>query len=128
MKKVLLREALSIARGEMGHHPEWSFYMHWSFIVAENRIVEWGTNAPGDPPKHFGYHPQSKIHSELRAWNRAKGLLAGAPFSLINIRLNRRGEWRMSAPCAPCQGWLESVGCRKIWFTTPNGWAQMECS
>lgn len=127
MKKRLLDEALAIARRTSLKHPERRHYMHWTFIVADGKIIEWATNKVGEPPVHFGYHWRRvapKLHAEYIAFKRARGLLDG-PFDVINVRLNRRGAMRMSAPCEVCGVWLKAVGCRNMWFTTDMGWASL---
>ena len=127
MKKKLLHQALKIARSEHATHPEWQNYMHWTFIVQHNQLLEWGTNVEGDPPPGMGYHQRAKIHSELRAYRRGKGLLdRNADWSIINVRLSRQGEIKISAPCETCVSWLSAVGARKAAFTTPSGWASLK--
>jgi hypothetical protein len=124
MKKILLTNAIRIANGEI---PTVDVQKpHWTFIVADNQIIEWGRNLmDAHPPVHFGYSPHSKLHSEYVAFKRARGLLNGNEFDIINIRLNKRGEWRMSMPCSSCWNWLTAVGCNRAFFTTPNGWAKL---
>lgn len=127
MKKKLLTQALNHCQRSLHEHPQWFHYMHWTFVVQRSKIIEWGVNCEGDPPFGMGYHRNSKIHSELSAFRRAKGLLdRDQGWSIINIRLSRRNEFKMSAPCRTCFTWLSSVGCEKAWFTTSSGWAQIK--
>lgn len=103
-------------------HPQYSHYLHYSFIIQDNKIIEWGTNQEGVPPRHFGYHSRvtvPKLHSELVAYRKGRGLLKkGKPFEMLNIRVNRHNELKIAAPCVVCQEWLASVGCTLVWFTT----------
>lgn len=124
--KQQLKQALILAQSRFHQHPQFQHYLHWSFVVQGGKLIEWGTNREASPPKHFGYHHHSKIHSELDAYKKARGLLNPGPFALINIRLSRRGELRMSAPCPTCAEWLRSVGCDQVWFSTPSGWARLK--
>lgn len=125
MTNKLLAEAHRQSQQQLAKHPEFHHYMHWSFVVQNNQIVESGVNRTGIPDPQWGYKPNSKIHSELSAYKKARLLLNRGPFDLINIRLTRQGEWKLSMPCETCAGWLESSGCRKVWFTTPSGWASL---
>lgn len=128
MKSSLLREALRISLVTLPKNRQ--RYKHWSFIIQGNSMVEYGTNIDSVPPVHFGYHNRiedglPKLHSEIRAWRKAKGLLAPIGFEVINIRLNTNGEWRNSRPCSACQELLQALGCFKVWYTTNNGWKSL---
>jgi len=126
MKKTLIREALKIAQFELDSHPEFSHYLHWTFIVKDNQLLEWGTNKAGAVPAFLGYNPNTaKQHSEFVAYRRAKGLLKGEPFGIINVRLSRQGEMKNSQPCEICHNWLSLVGCNRVVFSTPLGWAKL---
>jgi hypothetical protein len=132
MKKSILEIALRTALKELSSHPEFENYLHWSFIVSNNSIIEWATNNNGNNiPIHFGYHArlnwdgQPKTHAEFAAFKRARGLLTpNKKFECVNIRLNRRGEIRMAAPCSCCSAFLCEMGCSKFYFTTAAGWAK----
>lgn len=125
MRKQLLNQSARVALANAHKHPEHQHYLHWSFIVQNNQIVEWGVNRTGIPDPQWGYKPNSKIHSELSAYKKARLLLDRGPFDLINVRLNRQGLIKLSAPCVTCAGWLAANGCRKVWFTSPAGWASI---
>ena len=129
MKSSLLREALRISLETLPKNRQ--KFKHWSFVVQGGKIVESGTNCNEVPPIHYGYHDRiegnnPKIHSEIRAWRKARGLLdKSQSFEIINVRLNSRGEWRNSRPCAVCQDIMGAVGCCKVWFTTDKGWKSL---
>lgn len=121
MKTTILRECLRIATTKLTENI--NTYRHWSFVVQNNKIVEWGMNcSAGDAPLQLGYSPHSRLHSELVAYKRAKGLIGKKKFDMINVRFSKRGEWRMAKPCEVCWGWLQEVGCKKVWWTTEGGW------
>ena len=134
MKKTILRDALRIARDKLAGHPQYKFFCHYAFIVQDNKIVEWATNTELEPPKHLGYHTRlsqadtahPKAHAEFNAYKKAKGILDHSkPFECINIRLNKVGEMKMSAPCCCCQTFLDELGCSTVYFSTDNGkWAK----
>jgi hypothetical protein len=104
------------------------FYIHYTFIVQDNKIIEYGVNRPGEPPIHYGYHAfngyKPKIHSEIDAYKKAKGLLVPNKwFEIVNIRLNKQGKIRMSKPCFCCENILRELGCKKFYFSHNTGFA-----
>lgn len=123
MKKSLLNQALQIAESKLLYHTEESF-LHWSFVVQRNKILDYGTNCKLIPPIHLGYHrwgraTPPKTHSEVRAYHKAKGLLDDKKeFQLINVRLTKSGEIRNSQPCECCYNLLKELGCCKFYFST----------
>lgn len=127
MKRSILKECLRIAVRKNDTHPEYGNYQHFAFVIQSNKIVEWATNMPGPAEAVFGFSPtRHKIHAESAAYKRARGILDKADrFEVVNVRLNRRNETRISAPCACCSRLLQAVGCSKIWFTTDVGWATL---
>lgn len=123
MKAKILTYCLHHAYTYLPKHPQYNYYPHYSYIIQNNTLIEWGTNQEGAPPIHFGYNSQSrcpKLHSELVAYRKARGILNNEPFDMLNIRLNRQRQLRLSAPCSACQQWLASVGCRSVWFSTED--------
>lgn len=127
MKKSLLDVALYTARKKLPLHPELGRFLHYSFVVQNNKIIEWATNAGKcEPPRHYGYHKadityRPKYHAEIRAYRRAKGLLNGNPFQIINIRLNKQGVLRLSKPCRCCFDLMTVLGCTKFYYSYKNG-------
>lgn len=124
MNNTLIKNCNTLALLHLPKHPQYAYYPHYSFIIQHNTLIEWGTNMAGLPPAHFGYQSQSrapKLHAEFVAYRKARGLLTTKPFEVYNIRLNRQGSVKLSAPCGVCQQWLASVGCSIVWFTTDYG-------
>lgn len=121
MKATITRECVNIARKHVKDHPE-RYFLHFSFIVQANQIVEWAMNRTHTPPQYMGYYDYSKLHSESLAYKRAKGLLRkDESFEIVNIRLDRKGNFRNSLPCLCCMRWLKELGCRHILFSTNAG-------
>mgnify|MGYP002813962944 CR=1 FL=1 len=130
MKKQILRETLRIAYSNLSKHPQLQCYPHSSFIVQHNQIKEWDTKHTYEPPVHYGYHKRidngrPKFHAEIATYIKARGLLNGEPFSCINIRLNKSGELKISAPCNCCYAILTALGCGEFWYTSMNGWKRI---
>ncbi|MEN9919956.1 MAG: hypothetical protein RL662_2392 [Bacteroidota bacterium] len=129
MKNGLIRESLRIARSKLSSHSQFFNFPHFSFIIQNNKIIEWKTNSNAIPAIHLGYKldgGMSKTHAEVNAYRAAKGLLnQNKPFEIVNLRLNRQGEIRMSAPCKCCFTFLQTMGCSQCWFSTDFGMAKI---
>jgi hypothetical protein len=127
VKRTILRECLRIAKAKLPRHPQFAYYPHFSFIIQDNKLIEWATNTSHQPPIHLGYEARimdgkAKTHAEFNAYRRAKGILiSGAPFECVNIRLNKQGEMKMSAPCSCCHAFLGELGCINCYFTNGDG-------
>lgn len=135
MNKKLLRDCLRIAREKHSHHPEKEIgnFLHTSFVIFEGKIVSCGHNRSHAPAVHMGYasrladslHPP-KTHSEISAWKKARGLMYGKSFQMVNIRLNDAGDPKISEPCAVCAGLLPILGCSGIYYTNGiDGWSKL---
>lgn len=130
MKKSLIHASLAIAHSKKESHPEFQHFIHFTFIVQDNKIVEWGRNHKGEPALHHGYRHgkdfQSKIHSEMDAYKKAKGLLDKTkPFEIINIRLNKKGLLRLSKPCKCCFNLMKEFGCRTFYYSSEIGFLKI---
>lgn len=123
MKKSLLTDALRIVSAKFKNHTE--KYIHFSFIVQENKIIEYGVNRHTLPAKHWGYDKKCndstfvpKLHSEIDVYQRAKGLLnRNRHFNIINVRVNKEGKLRISKPCICCYNLLKELGCKDFYYT-----------
>lgn len=132
MNKNILKECVRLSKRQNNadKHPQFHNYIHWSFIVQDNMIVEIGKNKQGKPKyTNFGYIKTAKIHSEHDVYEKAKGLLKkNRPFEIVNIRLNKQGDLRLSKPCACCCKFLDFIGCKTVWFSTEVGFAKLRLS
>jgi len=124
MKKSILHEALAIAQRTV--HTE--NFRHFTFIVQNNKIVEFGKNNKREPERHYGYHSRlldcwysPKTHSEIHAYKKARGILDKKPFGIINIRLNKRNELRISKPCSCCYQIMKELGCSEFYYSCDFG-------
>jgi hypothetical protein len=78
-----------IAKDYLHKHPQ--PYRHYTFIVQNRRIVEWGIKRTGSPMTHVGYADHTKIHSELDAYSKARGIMDKDYFEAVNIRITKSG-------------------------------------
>jgi tRNA(Arg) A34 adenosine deaminase TadA len=127
VKRTILRDTVRIALEKLPRHSQLLYYPHFTFIVQGNKIIEWGMNSEGVPPIHLGYNERiqwgmPKVHSEYNAYRKAKGILqSNKTFEIVNIRLNRSQQMRMSAPCECCYAFLGELGCTRCYFSTDCG-------
>lgn len=126
MKQSILYECLAIAKKKVPNHKYIGRKYHYSFIIADNSILEYSPNTNHVVPKHFGYEAriggnEAFCHSEIAAYQKAKGLLLGRKFEIVNIRLNKSGEIRLSKPCSVCFTVLRGLGCKKFYFSSEIG-------
>jgi hypothetical protein len=131
MQKGILRECLRDALKNVANHDQYKHYIHYSYAIVGNAIWCVGKNKSDTPLIHFGYTqrvPDPKIHSELDAYKKLRKMLpiAKTEWELVNVRVNRSGEMKISKPCEVCQEWLRSIGCKRVTYTTETGWETWE--
>lgn len=130
MKKSILDDCLRDAKKRIHKHPEYENYMHWSFIIKDNKIISKGVNHNTEPHKKFGYHElkrgldfRPKFHSELDSIVSSKRNVRES--IMINIRLSKSGEIKTSLPCKSCRRILKIFGIKKCYFTTEYNWGYL---
>ena len=126
MKRAVLEECHRIALSNIKQkkHPQWSCYKHFSFIIQDGKIVEWGMNRLAEPL--LGYPAHGKLHAECDAYFKARGLLDNSEFfEVVNIRMGISGQLKISKPCTCCQQFLKRLNCREVWFSTELGFARL---
>lgn len=97
---------------------------HFSFIVLRNTIVAIGTNSytKTHPVALNAYFIYGGIHSEVDAYLKIRWQdINLAKCDLINIRVNRFGEIRMSKPCSKCLDFVRKIGFHRVWYSDSNG-------
>jgi hypothetical protein len=131
MKKILV-EAHRVALKNLHKHPLYleGRKLHFSFVVQKNQIIDWGCNMLHEPPIHMGYSQRingakARLHSEIVAYKKAKGLLSDKKFHLINIRLNKQAQIRLSKPCICCHEILSSLGCNDFYYSMEEGFGRI---
>lgn len=123
MKRRVLKECVRIAikNNNPLNHPEYHNYKHFSFMIQNNKIVEWGMNRKGDALLYLGYPKYSKIHSEIDMYYKGSGIMGRGSFEVVNIRLSKGNEFKNSSPCSCCYAFLKKLGCKRIWFSISMG-------
>ena len=62
---------------------------------------------------------ENSLHAEQACIINARRDLKGT--SMLVIRVNKQGEFRMAKPCGMCAGFLSSVGIKEVYYTTSTG-------
>lgn len=125
MKKYLIQEMLRLCCKRLPRHHERENFPHFSFLIQSSQIVEYAENANMEPQKHYGYHHPSKpngyrpkLHAEIYAYHKAKGILEDKAFQMVNFRFNKKGIMMMSKPCKTCFHLLSCLGCDCFYFSS----------
>ena len=127
MRKILTSCMKQATKRSRTNEQRVSHYDHYSFVIAENEIVEWGRNRTFQiPPKHWGYNEHQGIHSELSAYLKAAGLLKDRDFGVVNVRLSKGLRLMNSCPCDNCKRMLESLGAKWVVYSTPEGFKKVK--
>lgn len=110
------------------HKPESSF-KHFSFIVKGTRIYSVGWNSTTKPGAmidgHRFIYPRGGAHSEADSISNLSDLNICRKGTMVNIRLNKRGQLRNSRPCYICQKIIESVGFNRVYYSTDSGFEML---
>lgn len=123
-----LHRLVEVARAMMDK-PK-STFLHFSFIIDKSKILSIGWNTVGGSTPKIGnlktFYPLGGQHSEHNSLRRLSDLNLARTSTLVNIRLNNRGEIRMSKPCDICMGLIKTVGFKKLFYSTNNGFEYMD--
>ena len=96
---------------------------HVSFILNKSKILSIGLNdykKTHPKTKEFGYHPNSKLHSELAACLRL-GLTDCEGLTIVNVRINNNGLLDNSKFCAGCSNLIKSLKFNSAYFSNERG-------
>jgi deoxycytidylate deaminase len=91
-------------------------------IFHKKKILSKAYNIPSGWKKKV--HPRFKgfrtsLHCEVVAIHNAKTDLRGS--SLLVVRINKRGDLRMSKPCQHCQLYIDYVGITTVYYIDKAG-------
>ena len=121
---LLLKAVPLVSKGVKQHHV--------AFILKGNTPIVIGVNKPKTHPKlrSKGYRPMaSHIHAELDAVIKLGKLLDKPDFScytMIVLRVGKRGEAMYSKPCPGCAHLLTNLGFKAIYYSTGLGFEELE--
>ena len=99
---------------------------HFSYLLQRSNILSIGfNNCTQTHPliKKYSKHEEIiYVHSELdaiRRFPRSPSILSKC--TLVNVRLNKKGEILLSRPCKICRHIVQSFGIRKVIWTNNKG-------
>ena len=107
--------------------------LHLSFIIYKGRIISIGQNSKKTHPMNLRNRKINKEGvdissfrgscSEWNAISRLKNLtnIPAHKCYLINIRVNKNNEIRMSMPCSSCLKLLSFFNIKKVYYSNENG-------
>jgi tRNA(Arg) A34 adenosine deaminase TadA len=119
---VNIPKLLQLARSvtsNLEHH-----WKHVSFILDGKHVVSVGWNQPfkTHPLAYKWRYRYNAIHSELHAIISFDGSIpALRKLSLVNIRIDRKGNPALAAPCNVCCSLLEAFRFKEVWYTDRQG-------
>lgn len=99
-------------------------YKHFSFIYSNTKQLAYATNTVSTPPLHLGYarllDRPAMIHSELAAYRKFTQhpqYRRNQTVSMINFRLNKSGEIKLSRPCVACIAFMRAMQIKKVIYS-----------
>jgi deoxycytidylate deaminase len=116
LTKCLIKKVLEEAEKSTHHHRV------GCAIFKGKKIFSVGRNYACRSAKHL--HPRftrwrGSLHGEVSAILSARCDLKGA--SLLVIRINKKGEYRLAKPCKQCWAYLEFVGIKYCYYSNNDG-------
>jgi len=103
---------------------------HFSFILNKRKILAIGFNNQKTHPFNLKYKFVNRknipindlvgTHSELNALIKL-GTDDVEGLTLVNTRVNRKGDIDFSMPCTGCQSFLTTLNFKKIFYSTKDG-------
>ena len=117
---IPIARCIATAMSDFPHHTADTF-KHWSFVIQNDKVLEWGRNKLNDPVglERYGYKgKRHSLHAEAVAMRKAYGLLdRRKPWLMFNIRLGAGKELRNATPCRICRSFIVACGCTACYFT-----------
>ncbi len=116
MNKGILKKAIEEA--EKSTHK----YKIGAVIFDKKRIVSCGHNYPSKSVRSITYRfckRKGSVHAEVDAIIRARQDLKG--YSILVVRINKKGELLNAAPCSFCMAYIEYVGLKYVYYSTLEG-------
>ena len=117
-KTIIDAAILSAQRHEVGR------FKVGAVIYDKRRLISFGTNHLERSVRSYNrkyVQFEGKIHAEVMSIINAKTDLQG--YSIVVVRVNKKGQLRMSKPCEFCMGYIHSVGIRTkdIYYSSSSG-------
>lgn len=108
----------------------WHRCRHFSFVFDGPRLVSVGLNNRKTHPRNLLYSYVGRedldissfvgTHSEMSAVLRLEGGVCRG-LKMVNLRINRRGEFDYSRPCRGCFDMMRSLDFKEVFHTDRDG-------
>lgn len=101
--------------------------LHGTILVRGGNPISLALNSPRrtEFSDHYATHASYTIHSELNAVRRARKKIDLTGCVAYNLRLDKNGLVRLSAPCPGCTKLFMDYGIKKCFYSTNSG--EIEC-
>ena len=128
MTELAVRRALRLMHKEWNNNQEQQ-YFHYAFIFRKNELIAFGKNNPEIPNKKvfdiahkwdiekFKHYPF--LHAECAAIIKLKDINVRG-LSLLSLRINKHGQFRIAKPCPNCQKAIDSLGIKNVYWSITN--------
>ena len=97
---------------------------HMAFLIKCGKIVHIGTNSCKSHPKTLEYdyknHQLVGLHAELNVCMKS-GKENLKDYSMVVLRVDRRGNLANSKPCCGCQSVIKQFNIGDVWYSDSKG-------
>ena len=97
---------------------------HMAFLIKCGKIVHIGTNSCKSHPKTLEYdyknHQMVGLHAELNVCMKS-GKENLKDYSMVVLRVDRRGNLANSKPCCGCQSVIKQFNIGDVWYSDSKG-------
>ena len=97
---------------------------HMAFLIKCGKIVHIGTNSCKSHPETLKYaykdHQKVGIHAELSVCMKS-GKENLKDYSMVVLRVDRRGNLANSKPCCGCQSVIKQFNIGDVWYSDSKG-------
>jgi len=97
---------------------------HIAFLIRCGKIVHIGTNSCKSHPETLKYaykdHQKVGIHAELSVCMKS-GKENLKDYSMVVLRVDRRGNLANSRPCCGCQSVIKQFNIGDVWYSDSKG-------
>jgi hypothetical protein len=129
MQDLAIKRALRIMFQEWKHDNSRASF-HYAFALRKSKVVAIGKNNISDGSrtalkigrslninkwKEYPY-----LHAECDVINQIRNKYSPKEITIISLRINRTGQFRLAKPCQHCQKVLDILGYYNVWWSLTN--------
>jgi tRNA(Arg) A34 adenosine deaminase TadA len=121
-------ERLFCSAKNIAHSSDYGKIRHGAILVKGGSVLNSSYNKENYSSFGKRFRSPSRGHATVHA---ELGVILGMPRSVTTgadvyvCRINRKGEFRNSKPCAMCHAALKHVGVKRVYYTTSNNTVEM---